>query len=272
MVIIASTVAAVAQQTQPATIKTIPAASRSQAECTGFFAAPPLSDEFVVVGGGDDDFHSVVREFVTGESVFLSNHGGPQFLVGSEYSIVRKANDIFRTRRYSGQGVALQKLGTPYEDAGRVRITHLNPNGAVAKVEFSCGPIIPGDIVIPYERRSTPEYTVSGPLDHFAPLDEHKQRGVITAAINNYGYFGQGSVVYLNLGEGDGATPGQRLRVYKVPSSHHTGWLGSSAGTGEIPPEIIGEAIVLSVQPKSCVAILVQTSREVYAGDSVEAE
>jgi hypothetical protein len=265
------TVAAAAQQTQPATIRSIPAASRSQADCTGFFAAPSLSDQFVV-GGGDDDFHSVVREFVAGKSVYLASRDNTGFSVGSVYSVVRKAKDIFLTRRYTGQGEALQKLGTPYEDAGRVRITHVNPSGAVAKVEFSGGPRIPCDIVIPYERRSIPYYAVSPPLDHFMPLDERKKHGVITAAINNCGYFGKDTAVYLNLGEGDGAKPGQRFRVYKVLPPHPVGWGGSRGEVREVPPEIVGEAVVLSVQAKSCVAILVQTYREISAGDSVEAE
>jgi hypothetical protein len=75
-------------------------------------------------------------------------------------------------------------------------------------------------------------------------------------------------VVYLNLGQGDGAKPGQRFRVYKVLPPHHI----KRGERRETPPEIIGEAVVLSVQARSCVAILVQTYREVYAGDSVEAE
>jgi hypothetical protein len=264
-----SAVAALAQETQSTTVKSIPAASRSQADCTGFFGAPHLSDDFVV-GGGDDDFHSVVRAFVTGESVYLAKRGGgtPDFAVGSVYSIVRKAKDIFLTRRYSGQGGALREMGAPYEDAGRVRVTHVNATGAVAKVEFSCAPIIPGDLVIPYERRTIPEYTVTAPLDTFMPLNEGKKHGMITAAINNYGYFATGAIVYLNLGESDGAQPGQRFRVYKVLPPKHLTW-----GEGNpVPPETIGEAVVLSVQPRSCVAILVQTYREVYAGDRVEAE
>jgi hypothetical protein len=159
-------------------------------------------------------------------------------------------------------------LGAPYEDAGRVRVTHVNALGAVAKVVFSCGPIIPGDLVIPYERRTIPEYTLTAPLDHFTPLDQAKQHGMITGAINNFGFFGTDAVVYLDLGESDGAKPGQRFRVYKVLPPKHITW-----GEGRpVPPETIGEAVILSVQPRSCVAILINTYREVSAGDHVEAE
>lgn len=256
MFVLISGVAALAQEAQPGTPKLVPAASRSRADCTGFFAAPSLSDR-LVVGGGDDDFHSAARAFIKGESVYLSSRATPDFAVGSLYSVVRKADYIFNTSRYSGQGSTLRGLGRPYEDEGRVRVTHVVPNGAVATVEFSCGPILPGDIAIPYEPRSIPEYAVTPPLDPFTPLDSSKRHGIIAAAINNYGYFGQDTVVYLNLGQADGAQPGQRFRVYK---------------SKEALSETVGEAVVLSVQPKSCVAIMVETSREVYAGDGVEEE
>jgi hypothetical protein len=135
----------------------------------------------------------------------------------------------------------------------------VNQQGAVARVNFSCGSIVPGDILVPFQPRAIPVYTVSKPLDHFTPLDKDKQHGRITASHNNFGYLGDETVVYLNLGEKQGAKPGQRFRIYKVLSRH-------------APPETVGEAVVLSVQGKSCTAMVVASYREISAGDYVEAE
>jgi hypothetical protein len=307
-------VIAQAQETGPASTVTVPAASRSQADCTGFIANPPVPRDLFVVGGADDDFHSAVRQFVEGDSIFITQHKGGDIAVGAEYSVIRPAKELFRTRHYQGQGWDLRKLGKPYEDVGQIRVTHVNPEGAVATVTFSCGSIVPGDTLVPFQSRAIPEYTistplaqsipgnvtpvspeggvakvtsscgsvalvsshsraipeytVSKPLDPFAPLNKDKQRGRITASHNNYGYLGNETVVYLNLGDKDGAKPGQRYRIYKLLAPHTTGFLTSE----RTPPETIGEAVVLSVQSKSCVAIVVAGYREISAGDHVEAE
>jgi hypothetical protein len=221
-----------------------------------------------VGGGADDDFRSVVRQFVQGDSIFISQHTGEDIVVGAEFSVVRPANELFLTMHYQGERWDIRRLGKPYEDVAEVKVTHVNPEGAVAKVTFTCGPIVPGDILVPFQPRAIPVYTVSQPLDHFAPLDKDKQHGRIIASHNNFGYLGRETVVYLNLGEKEGARPGQRFRIYKVPSRHTTGFLTSRP----TPPETIGEAVVLSVQGKSSTAMVVSSYREISAGDYVEAE
>jgi hypothetical protein len=256
-----------AQETGPVA-PSIPVATRSQADCTGFIANPPVPRDVFVLGGGNDDFHSVVRQFVEGDSIFISQHKEGDIAVGAEYSVIRPAKDLFITSHYQGQGRDLNKLGKPYEDVGKVRVTHVSPAGTVARVTFSCGAIVPGDTLVPFQPRVIPEYTVSKPLDHFAPLDSNKQHGRIAASRNNFGYLGDQTVVYLNLGESEGAKAGQRFRIYKVLPPHSTGPLTSQ----QTPPETIGEAVVLSVQSKSCVAMVVSSYREVSAGDYVEAE
>jgi hypothetical protein len=264
----APAVAALAQETQTTSLASVPAATRSQADCTGFIASPSVSNDLFVVGGADDDFISVVRSFSAGDSVFISSRGGQDFTVGTEYSVVRPAKDTFRTRWYPGQGWDISRLGKPYEDIGRVKVTHANPFGTAAEVTFACGPILSGDLLVPYQPRPIPEYTVAKQLDRFAPPDENKQHGMITAALNNYGFIGRRGIVYLNLGEDVGTKPGQRFRIVKLLPPHTTGFLRSE----RTPPETIGEAVVLSVQASSCVAIIVDSVREIAAGDSVEAE
>jgi hypothetical protein len=263
-----SAVTAQAQEAQPASLMTVPVASRSQSDCTGFIAESAIPRDLFVVGGADDDFHSVVRQFTEGDSIFISPRKGGDIAVGAEYSVVRRAKELFATMHYSGQGWDLRKLGKPYEDIAQVKVTHVNPQGAVATVVFSCESIVPGDALVPFQPRPIPEYTVSSPLDHFVPLDKDKKGGRITASHNNFGFLGQENVVYLNLGDQDGAKPGQRYRIYKALPPHSTGFLTAQA----TPPEIVGEAVVLTVHSKSCVAMIVSSYREIMTGDYVEAE
>jgi hypothetical protein len=263
----ASAVIAQAQE-QSASALSIPVAVHFQSECTGFIAESPVPRDLFVLGGADDDSHSVVRQFVEGDSIFISAHGSGNVAVGSEYRVVRPAKELFQTQRYQGQFWTLRKLGKPYEDVAVVRVTHTNPEGAVARVTFSCGTIFAGDTLVPFQPRTIPQYTVSARLDPFMPLDNNKQHGRIVASRNNQGFLGAQTVVYLNLGGGEGAQPGKRYRIYKVLPSHPIGTLTSLP----TPPETIGEAVVLSVQSKSCVAMVVASYREVSTGDFVEAE
>ena len=264
--LVLSAVAAQAQEPQPASPLPTPAASYSQAYCTGFIA-DSVPNNLFVLGGADDDFHSVVRQFVKGESVFISQQNSGDIAVGAEYSVVRPAKDLFETMRYQGELWDLRKLGRPYADVAQVKVTHVTPAGVVANVTFSCEAVVPGDILIPFQTRPVPEYNVSAPRDHFAPLDQSKAHGRIAASRNNFGFFGDGTVVYLNLGDKD-AQPGKRFRIYKVLSPEGTGVLSRK----RTPPETIGEVVVLSAQSKSSVAMVVSSYREVSAGDYVEAE
>jgi hypothetical protein len=254
-------------QAQPISRST-PAAVRSQAECTGFIADPALPSNVYVVSGADDDFRSVVRQFTEGDSIYISKRMEGEFVVGAEYNVIRPADELFRTKRYQGEREEIRRLGKPYEDVGQVRVTHVNDEGAVAVVTFSCTSILPGDTLVPFQPREIPSYTLSAPLDHFAPLGKGKTQGRIAASHNNFGFLGQGNIVYLNLGKNEGAQPGQRFRIYKLFPPHATEFLA----TVPTPPEVIGEAVVLSVQAKSCVAIVVSSYREISAGDYVEAE
>ena len=265
--LVVSAATAKAQETQPTSPLSIPAASHSQAYCTGFVAETSVPNDLFVLGGADDDFHSVVRQFVNGESIFISQRKGGDIAVGTEYSVVRPTKELFETMHYQGEGSEIRKSGRPYADVAQVKVTHVNSGGVVAKITFSCEAVVPGDILVPFQPRTIPEYTVSKPLDHFAPLDQNKTHGRITASRNNFGSFGGETVVYLNLGDKE-AQPGKRFRIYKVLPPETAGVLTHKP----TPPETIGEAVVLSVQSKSSVAMVVSSYREIAAGDYVEAE
>ena len=241
------------------TTSSLPAATPSQADCTGFITATNVPTNIIVRDGPDNDLESPLRQFTLGDSVYLYSRGNAQFSLGEQFSLVRPAKELFRTTRYSGEHWSIRGLGKPYEDAGRVQVTHVTPQGAIAEVIFSCGPIYPGDIAVPYQPRPIPEY-VPAKLDRFA-LRESKTHGAIVAARNNFASLANGDIIYLNFGEKDGARVGQLYRVY----------YSNNAKTPE-PRETVGEAVVLSTQERSAVAIIVNCTRDINVGYGVELE
>lgn len=253
------------QQTPAATA--LPAATLSQADCTGFISASKVPADINVLSGEDNDLESSTRQYTEGDSIYLSGRGNPRFAVGQQFSLVRPAKELFRTTRYSGEHWTLRKLGNPYEDAGRVLVTHVTPQGAVAEVKFACGPIYPGDIALPYQPRIVPDY-VPTKLDRFA-LSNGKIQGAIVAARNNYASLANGDVVYLDFGEKNGAKAGQLYRVFYLPPCPGPWAINAPP---PMPRETVAEIVVLSTQERSAVGIIVNSGRDVYVGYGVELE
>jgi len=256
---------ALGQQTPPAS--PIPAATQSQADCTGFITASKVPALIVVLGGADNDLESRLRQFTPGESLYLRSRGPAHFSVGEQFSIVRPAKELFRTTRYRGEHWSIRGLGKPYEDVGRVLVTRVTPEGAVAEVSFACGPIYPGDIAVPFQPRTIPEYVLAK-LDRFAPPNG-KAQGAIVAARNNFASLANGDIVYLNFGEKNGARVGQLYRVcYTLPRPGP--W--TVIARPLLPRETVAEIVVLSTQEKSAVGIIVNSTRDVNVGYEVELE
>jgi hypothetical protein len=257
-----------AQEPQAAQGPTLPAATQFEMDCSGFIAGSSVPTDRYVIDGADNDLRSPVHLSAAGDFVYLRSRTGASFAVGSEYSVVRSAKELMRTKWYAGQGASVRSLGSAYEDLGRVKVVSVTPHGAVAEVTLSCGPIVAGDIALPYEARPIPQYTPTAHLDRFA-LPNGKLVGAITAGGNNTATLGVGRIVYVNLGQEDGVTPGQRFRIFHI--------LRERTGEGfwaypETPRETTGELVILSTQARSSVAMVISSLREITLGDGIELE
>ncbi len=272
-----------AEEPQAAAVTPIPAATRSEVECSGFIVTSRVPADTYVFDGADNDVRSAFRQFTPGHYVYLRATKKESIAVGTEYRLVRPATvsafeeflydglapsrSFGHNSRYPGQGWALRALGQAYEDVGKVKVVADTPAGPVAEITFGCGPVARGDIAIPYQAREIPTYPPSAQFDRFA-LPEGKLEGIITAATDNGSQLRAGSRVYVNLGQETGARSGQRYRIFHI-DRYKTGWW---PGGLETPTESVGELVILSTQEKSSVAIVVSTTREAAAGDGVVLE
>jgi hypothetical protein len=246
----------------------VPAVSRIDMDCSGFIAGSKLSEDVYVLDGEDNVFREPLKQFSTGDKVYLRYRGGKNLAEGTEYALVRPAREVFETAIwYNGEGGSLRSLGKPYEDVGRVKITRVTPVGAIAEVTFACGAVYPGDLAVPFNPRPIPEYTLTQDFDRFAPPNG-KKLGAITAARDNVGILGTGDTAYINLGETDGVRPGQKFRVFRIMRDRIEGLHAVPA----MPRESVGELVILSTQAKSSVAFVINSYREIYLGDGIELE
>ena len=199
---------------------------------------------------------------------------------------------------YAGQRKVLAATGHPYAEIGRVRIVDTRSRSAIAQVEYSCDPINPGDIAVPFVEKQP--ITFRGPthFDRFAP-SSGKLSGRIVLAKDFDDVLGTGMKLYMNMGSNQGVKVGDYFRVvrnytatlrdpvdslsFKAQTSEDTQMrppsfeanrftktTGPNIHVGDLPRRAVGEVVVLSVTPTSSSAMVVFALEDVYTGDAVE--
>jgi hypothetical protein len=244
-----------------------PAASASEMSCSGFISGTPVSKDIYLFNGADDDQLNYVRAWRQGEHVFLRSRSGASIPVGSEYSLVRSSKELMQVNWYEGQAASVRSLGKPYANTGRVKVIRTTPEGAIAEVTMACGMVMRGDLAIPVVDRPSPPHAPSQ-LDRYAPASG-KILGAITTGVDNAAYFGPGSRAFINLGSSDGVAAGQKFRVFHILREEPAG-LFYLPEPG--PRQTIGELVVLSVEEKSSLVMILQSTREIKLGDGIEQE
>jgi hypothetical protein len=267
--------------------QSIPAATFSQFECSGFIAAKGVPDSVRVFNGADDDLYEPLHQFATGDYVYLRRSDHQPFIVGQAYSLVRPENG-FRLQPvwlpgmienqilppgslYPLQRLKIESLGRPYDRTGIVRVSKVTPQGAIAKVVFTCNGISVADIALPYVPQALPAYNPSIHPSRFA-LPNGKLSGIIVAGAGAATYLGQGSIGFVNIGKKDGVLPGQRFRIFAIFRDNLPEDLQGAKPRGRTPRETVGELVILHVRAKSATGIVVHSLRQIAVGDGVELE
>lgn len=268
--------------------RAVPAATFSQFECTGFISGERLSGDIRIFNGADNNLYEPLHQFVPGDFVYLRRTDQRSFRVGEAYSLVRPEtgflldptwlpgkieNQILPPSSwYTLQRYDIKKLGWPYDNTGLVRVVKVTPQGAIARVVFSCNGVNTQDIAIPYVPQPIPQYMPSLHLARFA-LPNGKLRGTIVADSSGSAYLERGDSAFLNIGMNQSVSPGQTYRIYAVSRDNIVmGLEGLVPHMPQEPRETVGELVILRVEEKSSVGIIVRSWREISVGDGVELE
>ncbi len=260
--------------------------------CAGFITKDRVPDANYVNGGLETPTST---KFEIGELVYLAGSG---YQAGQLYSIVRELRDVNEYEIYPGQKKILAAAGRPYGEIGRVRVIDTRNHSAIAQVEFSCDPINPGDVAVPFVERPPVAFHVPGHFDRFAPTNG-KLSGRIVLGKDFDGVLGTGMKLYMNMGSNQGVKVGDYFRVVRSYSAtlHHpvdslsfkaqtsedtqmrpatfeatsfTKTKGPNIHVGDLPRRAVGEVVVLNVTPTASSAMVVFALEDVYAGDTVE--
>ena len=260
--------------------------------CAGFLTKDRVPDANYVNGGLQTPTST---KFESGELVYLAGTG---YQAGQLYSIVREMRDANEYEVYPGERKVLAAAGHPYGEIGRVRVVDTRSHSAIAQVEFSCDPINPGDVAVPFVEKPPVTFHVPGHFDRFAPSNG-KLSGRIVLGKDFDTVLGTGMKLYMNMGSNQGVKVGDYFRVvrsytatlrdpvdslsFKAQTSEDTQMRppafeanrftktkGANIHVGDLPRRAVGEVVVLNVTPTASSAMVVFALEDVYAGDTVE--
>ncbi|MGA7558085.1 MAG: hypothetical protein WCF61_09210 [Terriglobales bacterium] len=260
--------------------------------CAGFITKDRVPDANYVNGGLQTPTST---KFVDGELVYLAGSG---YQAGQLYSVVRELRDVNEYEIYPGQKKVLAATGRPYAEIGRVRIVDTRSHSAIGQVEFSCDPINPGDVVVPFVEKPRVTFRVPEHFDRFAP-SSGKLSGRVVLGKDFDSELGTGMKLYLNVGSNQGVKVGDYFRVVrsytaslhdpadslsfdaqtsedtqKRPPTFEANRFNRNKGpnihVADLPRRAVGEVVVLNVTPTASSAMVVFALEDVYAGDTVE--
>lgn len=265
--------------------------------CAGFINKERLPDANYVNGGLQSPTST---KFEIGELVYLA---GTSYQAGQLYSIVRELNDVNEYEIYPGERKLLKEAGHPYGEIGRVRVIDTRSRSAIAQVVYSCDPINPGDVAVPFTEKPLISFHVPGHFDRFAP-PSGKLTGRIVLGKDFDDIVGTGMTIYLNMGSNQGVKAGDYFRVVRSytatlkdpvdslsfmaqtsedtqmrPPTYEGGFFthnymskknGPNIHVADLPRRAVGEVVVMSTTPTTSSAMVVFALEDVYAGDTVE--
>lgn len=237
--------AQVKRPSPPAPPPLLPAADRSDVYCSGYIDPQGTKAELWI--SARDKERIAMGE---GDVVFVNQGRNAGVRAGDEFLILRRTQHVLHPATGEDLGVFVRRLGR-----GRVLMSH--DTTATMVIDMSCEEIYLGDELRRWEEipvpllASTPRFdwmeieSSGGPSGHVV-----WQRDQLTA-------FGTGNVIYTDLGQLSGVNPGDFIRLYRERD-------------GGLPRQMLGQAVILTVESGTSTAKITQSVRESMIGDRVE--
>jgi hypothetical protein len=189
--------------------------------------------------------------FMAGDLVYIDigTDGGAQ--AGMEFTIVRPRQLVNRW------GSVRETVGRIYMTPGRVRVICAQEKSSIAEIVYSCNEVEVGDAVMPFEPIPVPLVRRTKPAT-ICDTPNGKTIGHVVETRDAVTPIGTDTVVFLDLGEDDGLSPGDFLTVFH-PSTQATG-----------VRTVLGEAAILTTRGRTSVAIITSMTDFIAVGDAVE--
>lgn len=268
----------------------VPVPIENDLYCSGIVTTENVPRSSYVITGEDSNYQIT---FDMGNYVYINRGSRQGVKVGDEFSVIRPAEDPIAREWTKWQYAILRKMGTVWEDEGRVTVVVANQNTSIAQLTHACNSVQRGDTIVPFQERPAPPMKSEANFDRFAP-PTGKAKAMVIEGKKFEQAVGTNDVVYVNLGQHQGVRVGDYFRVFRYTGTEHeTAYLthrfaydiegewGPTFGLGGVSPkwdwsntprEVLGEGVVVRTAPNSSTVLLTLALREIYPGDYVEIE
>jgi len=149
-----------------------------------------------------------------------------------------------------------QALGRAVARLGKVRVMLVQDNTATAVVQFACEDIRGSDELVPWQDIPVPMFSELPPFDRYDTDPSGGTTGAVVALADDAWYVGEGQTIQTDLGAASGVAPGEFVTLYR--------------NRDELPRIMIGQAVILTVEPLTSTALITRSVRESAVGDRVE--
>ena len=228
---------------QPAAL--LPVATPSELHCFGYISAEERVSAMTIAG------QDLEREALGEGDVIFINQGRNHGLRAGDTLRIRRWT---RTVRHPSTG---DKLGTLVRRMGKARILLAHDNTSTAVIEMSCEDLGIGDELVPWEEVPAPMMSELPPFDRLDPTPTGGPTGQIVSSRDDLWALGQGQVIHTDLGQHTGVSPGDVLLLYR--EREHG-----------LPRQMLGQAVILTVETETSTAKVVNSTRESEIGNWVE--
>ena len=215
--------------------------------------APRLSLNNGSVKGQWGTVDTVKMGLSTGDIVYLDGGAEAGLSPGLVFTAVTPREEVRHPR--SGED-----LGRFYKYSGRVRLLSVQDQTAIGEIVHSCEQIFVGATLQPFVDQPIPlarRPYMRGVND---PRSDSLADGpIIVRSSANLVSLGQGHVVFLDRGSDHDVAPGDIYTIYRL----------NDPG---LPPVVIGELGVLSVEARSSTAKILESRHTVHVGDYLDLE
>lgn len=262
--------------------------------CSGTVTSESVPQDTYVITGEQS---ATKITFDEGDYVYVNKGSSQGVKVGDEYSVVRAVKDPYGIEWTKWEFAILHKMGTVWEDEGRVKVLVVRPDVSIGQVEHSCDYVQRGDILLPFTERPAPPLKSEANFDRFAPANGKPLAMVITGKKFQQ-QVGNEDIVYVNLGNAQGVKVGDYFRIFRYQGTQHEtnyqtpryafdmefhsavpdagiygfGSVSKKYTWNNVPREDVGEGIVLRTGPNSATVLITFCLREIFPGDYVEIE
>jgi hypothetical protein len=186
------------------------------------------------------------------DPVFVGLTGTAGIRVGDRLAVVRPGERL-------AHPVTRRPLGRILLTLGVLEVREVRDRVLKARIAYSCDTIHLGDRVAPFQVTPLPERPAVAQASRAV-------EGVVVASPRSDQLLALQQLVFLDVGAGQGVKSGDVFAIYRphLPAANPAG-----GAAFPIPPERLGEAVVLRVTPDTATAVLTASRKESYAGDRV---